>query len=941
MIKAMAKQYDEERTRTLALLMKSQDFIVSQKEKIALLEESLSAAQKDLANEKKLREEKKDVASESEEMASLKEQLNELSISLSSVKQELEKEKLKFKEHLFQEEEKEKQKKSDFKSNAFQCEEMENDKKEKDDESATLEDGWNSESGMESASDENESFPKKSDFAGKTRKSENSVDDDEDDIKRMNQSKTTDSSLPPFEQEQKYKISEEERMRLNLRPRYGSAHATVQASPCCEDEIDRSTHALYKACFEGNYDQLRSILAPYPEKAHNTNLLSSTLGNALFTAISGVSKAASSDKKSGHIMVMNELLARGACLHPHIQSFDKIELKKIGVEEELISNLKNDTILHYCARFNLYEPLHSILLPAVEKGKRVRKEMKTEMHLEDILLPLTNDGSCFNVSSSSKDVRFLHFELENRLDQKNDEGFRPIEVALQSNSCECIELLMNSGCDFDFTSSSEDIEKLKLEKKKEKVIMYNNVAWGKRAYFNNDLDAAYTHFFKASQYVTENKERRGGISTRIESSILCNCAYVSLQLKHSLHSLRVCKQAIAIDPDFSVAWNIAGQAAFSLFDISLAKEYFSKVVSLVEPKVKEEMRSWAKLVVKAMPLGYNFRSTIGRRLSEDLSSSLSRSWEKIEEASEQCDLSKYEKVLLDAREWLQLVEEKEEESHYVALGMKELVGDDGCLEANSREGTAISKAYRKACRKYHPDKQKGKSPDEQYYATKMFERIQKAYNLLANPELREKYDLELRRKYAQEKRMQALRHSTADVLGSQRKGFGRTSPMNFNRTSRMNFGKTSINLKRRSSSSASTKRESEKPSVSEKHNQNIQTETKPKFEEESRDSSQYPIPTKKRRSPTRQAPAVPKNKNPFFPSSTKPTPTQESAAVFAAAGDAFTKTQAALEKGVKLRDLSSSTIAAAMAKAADWRAEAERLEKMTRKLDATREHFNK
>ena len=54
--------------------------------------------------------------------------------------------------------------------------------------------------------------------------------------------------------------------------------------------------------------------------------------------------------------------------------------------------------------------------------------------------------------------------------------------------------------------------------------------------------------------------------------------------------------------------------------------------------------------------------------------------------------------------------------------------------------TVIKKAYRKAALVWHPDKQSGKSEEEQKEAEKMFKDVGEAYGILSDPKKRQMYD---------------------------------------------------------------------------------------------------------------------------------------------------------------------------------------------------------
>ena len=67
--------------------------------------------------------------------------------------------------------------------------------------------------------------------------------------------------------------------------------------------------------------------------------------------------------------------------------------------------------------------------------------------------------------------------------------------------------------------------------------------------------------------------------------------------------------------------------------------------------------------------------------------------------------------------------------YYKILGVEKTASDD-----------EIKKSYRKLALKYHPDHQQGKSDDEKKRAEEHFKEINEAYEVLSNPEKRQKYD---------------------------------------------------------------------------------------------------------------------------------------------------------------------------------------------------------
>ena len=52
----------------------------------------------------------------------------------------------------------------------------------------------------------------------------------------------------------------------------------------------------------------------------------------------------------------------------------------------------------------------------------------------------------------------------------------------------------------------------------------------------------------------------------------------------------------------------------------------------------------------------------------------------------------------------------------------------------------ISRAYKKAALKFHPDRQSGKSDDEKAAAEAQFKAVGEAYEVLSDPEKKKKYD---------------------------------------------------------------------------------------------------------------------------------------------------------------------------------------------------------
>ncbi|CAN0464889.1 unnamed protein product, partial [Laminaria digitata] len=60
--------------------------------------------------------------------------------------------------------------------------------------------------------------------------------------------------------------------------------------------------------------------------------------------------------------------------------------------------------------------------------------------------------------------------------------------------------------------------------------------------------------------------------------------------------------------------------------------------------------------------------------------------------------------------------------------------------SRSAEEPEIKKAYRKAALKYHPDRQSSKTEQEKEEAGKVFRDIAEAYEVLSDPQKKERYD---------------------------------------------------------------------------------------------------------------------------------------------------------------------------------------------------------
>lgn len=60
--------------------------------------------------------------------------------------------------------------------------------------------------------------------------------------------------------------------------------------------------------------------------------------------------------------------------------------------------------------------------------------------------------------------------------------------------------------------------------------------------------------------------------------------------------------------------------------------------------------------------------------------------------------------------------------------------------SRSADESEIKKAYRKAALKYHPDRQSSKSDEEKEKAGKLFRDIGEAYEVLSDPQKKQRYE---------------------------------------------------------------------------------------------------------------------------------------------------------------------------------------------------------